>query len=264
MILTPTILGSVSTSCQVRINHETLFRAMLTSKGPQGQFTTLHKRDDSHWELFDCDNSIGEERQTVKAVCTNSTEHSNCGDIFIDGVSETVIEMPGNCGPGKYAIAVGMELSTDHSHLHQSLFKRGLGDAAVYDLTFDYDFSPIQKRSSSDVLLRIDYSDDPGYWASIVEAKAGSKRKRDLDLEVEEHFDGNHKAWLEAQWHLEKRSMPPAELHKRWWSGDFREWLDRQKKVSVSYTGIQHTIAVLCSHFLISNGMILTHGIGKV
>jgi len=208
----------------------------------------MTKRDNSHWELYDCDDSTGEERQTVKAVCVDSGENSNCGDIFIDGVPETVVEMPSHCGPGKYAIAVGMKRSIDHSHLHKRLFKRGLADAPVWDFTFDYDFSRIQKRGSSDVLLRIDYSDDPGYWASIVAAKASSSRKRAVDLEVEEIYDGDHKAWLANRWHVEKRSLSKEELHKRWWSGDLKEFLDRQKSVSVSYTGLHHSIKVRSVH----------------
>jgi chitinase len=91
------------------------------------------------------------------------------------------------------------------------------------------------------VLLRIDYSDDPGYWSDIVAARPGSKRKR--DIEIETHFDGDHKEWLEAQWHIEKRSVPLEDLHKRWWSGNVREWLDRQKKVSLQYTGVRHRVA---------------------
>lgn len=76
--------------------------------------------------------------------------------------------MPEGCGPGKYAVAVGMEESRDHSHLQGDLLRRGLGHATVFDLTFDYDFAQFQKRADSNVLLRIDYSDDPGYWQSIV------------------------------------------------------------------------------------------------
>jgi chitinase len=87
----------------------------------------MRVQDGSHWELFGCDNSINEDRQTVKAVCTNTSESSNCGEIFTGDVPATIIEMPANCGAGKYAVAVDMKLSESHSHLHNYLHKRRLG-----------------------------------------------------------------------------------------------------------------------------------------
>jgi chitinase len=41
---------------------------------------------------------------------------------------------------------------------------------------------------------------------------------------------------------MEKRSMTHEELHRRWWSGDVREWFDRQRKVDTEYEGIRHRI----------------------
>jgi chitinase len=129
----------------------------------------MRKQDGSHWQLFGCDNAKGEARQTVKAVCTDGSESSNCGQIFQGGVAATVLEMPDHCGPGKYAVAVDMQPSKSHQPLHNYLRKRGLDHSHVYDLTFDYDFTPLEKRgAASNVLLRIDYSDDPGYWKNIV------------------------------------------------------------------------------------------------
>lgn len=143
---------------------------LTTSLGPEEEITTFDKRDDSHWELLDCDSTSGESRQTVKAVCTNTSEASNCGIIYKgSGVAATIVEMPENCGPGKYAVAVSLEPSKNHTEIHRRLVKRGLEAAPVFDFTFDYDFSVIEKRADqSNVLVRIDYSDDPGYWSHIV------------------------------------------------------------------------------------------------
>ena len=207
--------------------------------GPENEITTFNKRDSSHWELFGCDAAVGEARQTVKAVCTDITNNSNCEKVFQGGVATTVIEMPDDCGPGKYAIAVDLIRSTNHSHLHPHLAKRGLQDHPIYDFTFDYDFSPLQKRGQSNVRVRIDYSDDPGYWKSIV---AGHHNKEKRDAEVERDFDGNHKAWVEYTWHKEKWEADKEALHKRWWSGDVREWWDAHRKVDVEYTGIRHRV----------------------
>jgi chitinase len=207
--------------------------------GPENEMTSVDKRDGSHWELFDCDNAVGEQRQTVKAVCTDSSENSNCNIIFKGGVPRTVVDMPAHCGPGKYSVAVSLRESTNHTHLHHRLEKRGLRHAPVYDFTFDYDFLPIEKRADSKVLVRIDYSDDPGYWSTIVSAHHDSKKR---DLEVETHFGGSHHAWLEHTWRKEKRLMNHEELHKRWWSGNVKEWADKQKAVDVDYTGIRHRV----------------------
>jgi chitinase len=129
----------------------------------------MNKRDGSHWELFDCLKEHTEERQTVKAVCANNDFESNCNDIYIGtGVARKVVELPDGCGPGRYAVAVGLEPSKDQS-LPGHLRRRGLEGATVYDFTFDYDFAQFEKRGDkTNVLLRIDYSDDPGYWDQVV------------------------------------------------------------------------------------------------
>lgn len=230
--------GAQSAGNDMDPNHNTFGFHILS--GPENEITTFDKRDGSHWELFDCDDSVGEARQTVKAVCTDTSENSNCNIIFQDGVAATVVEMPPNCGPGKYSVAVALTESTNHTHLHHRLEKRGLQGSPVYDFTFDYDYSPIHKRDKSQVLVRIDYSDDPGYWSHIVSASP-SKAKR--DLEVETMFGGDHKRWLEYTWRKEKRSFEDKDaLHKRWWSGNWIQWWDMHKKVDQEYTGIRHRV----------------------
>jgi chitinase len=213
--------------------------------GPEEEITSMRKRDGSHWELFDCNNNAGEKRQTIKAVCMDSSEGSNCDVVFRGGIESTIIEMPEDCGPGKYAVAWKMDPSTSHDHIRHRLVKRGLSDAPVYDLTFDYDFTSFEKRADqSKVLVRIDYSDDPGYWSSIIAAKPGSKEKIKRDLEIDTLFDGDHKAWLEHTWHKEKRELHYTELQKRWWSGNVREWWDKQREVDLKYDGVRHRVNV--------------------
>ena len=91
-------------------------------------------------------------------VCTDSSENSNCDTIFKGGVEHTVVDMPSDCGPGRYAVAVSLEPSEDHDHLKKHLVKRNLESAPVYDFTFDYNFGVFEKRADkSNVLLRIDY-----------------------------------------------------------------------------------------------------------
>lgn len=68
--------------------------------GPEGSVTTMDKRDGSHWELFGCQDT--EERQTVKAICTEEESESNCDRIFLGEVAATIVEMPEGCNYGKY------------------------------------------------------------------------------------------------------------------------------------------------------------------
>jgi chitinase len=214
--------------------------------GPEIEFSSVSKRDGSHLEFFDCDNTAGEERQTIKVVCTDSSENSNCDHISKGGVEATVVEMPEDCGPGRYAVAWSMEPSTNHDHIRDHFEKRGLSDSSVFDFTFDYDSTHFEKRADSNVLLRIDYSDDPGYWQTIVADAPGSKTssKRKRQIEVDTHFGGDHKAWLEQNWHIEKRTLQHQEIHARWFSGDLKEWWDRQRNVDVKYDGVRHDIKV--------------------
>lgn len=143
--------------------------------GPDDQITSLKKRDGSHWRVYDCDSEAHEGRQTAKMVCTDESEDGNCHRIFKGGVERTVIEMPPHCGAGKYAMAVEMR-QLDRAEVEASLpendrrrlWKRGIELPKVYNLTFDYDFSVLQGRQDNKVRLRIDYSDNPGYWSSIV------------------------------------------------------------------------------------------------
>lgn len=121
--------------------------------------TSLDKRDGSHWELFNCNDALSEE-QTVQMICTNASEDSNCGDIYKGhGAPGTIIQMPQGqgCGPGKYAVAKGLEVSQNQS-LPRHLVKRRFGHTpTVYDLTFNYDFTLVP-RDFGDTQLRIDFS----------------------------------------------------------------------------------------------------------
>jgi chitinase len=153
----------------------------VVMSGPKEDLISIDKRDGSHWELLGCERHDG--RQTVRAVCTDTSEGSNCGDIFLGRVAETVVEMPPHCGAGRYAVAVSMEPSANQTLTPDVVVKLGRRRTVaprLYDFTFDYDFKPIQARDSSDVLLRIDYASEPGYWASVVNSRP-DKRKRSLE-----------------------------------------------------------------------------------
>lgn len=69
------------------------------------------------------------------------------------------------------AIAIGLEEigKVEHYSLHHPLVKRAPPDAVVYNLTFGYDFHVLNGRAdANDVLIRVDYSNDEGYWEKVV------------------------------------------------------------------------------------------------
>ncbi|KAI0141566.1 hypothetical protein GGR57DRAFT_487122 [Xylariaceae sp. FL1272] len=215
--------------------------------GPSSQLTSMRKRDGSHWELYDCGDNSHSNTRTVKAVCTDESETSNCNTIFQDGVERTVIEVPSECGPGRYAMAVSMDESLDHQlpqELAHRLVKRGLPKPRVFDLTFDYDFSVLQGRDDSDVDVRIDFSTDPYYWSNVVSAPP-TKRKRDIEIRVRDEYGGNWKRYAHDAFHEEKQNTPEEELHllrKRWFSADLAIWFEKQLDINEQWEAGTHTV----------------------
>ncbi|KAL3423877.1 glycosyl hydrolases family 18 protein, partial [Phlyctema vagabunda] len=195
--------------------------------------TSLNKRDGSHWELFNCNNATSEEEQTVQMICTDISENSTCHHISRgDGVPGTILEMPQGqgCGPGKYSVAKSMTVSKDQSLPHH-LYKRNFAHKpVVYDLTFDYRFDRVS-RAFGDTQLRVDYSNQKGYWDSVVAKPIDKKRKRSLD-----EFHGSHKRWLEEEWRDDFHfgGLSRDELHKRWFGEDVISWLKGLLNTAIS------------------------------
>jgi chitinase len=192
---------------------------VLTS--PEALQTTLDKRDGSHWELFDCFDGKSEEEQTIRMVCTDTSESSSCHKIHLGyGAPGTILEMPEGCGPGKYAVAKSMLISGNQS-LPAHLRKRDFApNATIYDLTFDYDFRRVPP-DLGETRMRLDFSNEAGYWQKVVAKAAGSKRKRSLA-----DFEGNHERWLEEPWREDMHGgLDREELHRRWFGPSVIDWL---------------------------------------
>jgi hypothetical protein len=89
----------------------------------------------------------------------DAREGDHCDVVFRCSIDSTIIEMSDDCGPGEYAVACDMGV-------------------LVCDPTFDHDFTSSRKCADQfNVLVRVD-RDEPGYWPSILAAKAGSKACR--------------------------------------------------------------------------------------
>lgn len=206
---------------------------VLTS--PDELQVSLDKRDGSHWHL-DCADTDpnSEEPQTIRMVCTDASENSNCAKIGLGhGVPGTILQMPEGCGPGKYAVAKSMVPS------ESQVLPRGLESlphrAVVYDLTFDYDFARVP-RDLGNTQLRIDFSNQQGYWDEVVAAAASTKKKRKRSLH---EAGGSHKRWLEEEFREDLHFNGLAsrdEFHKRWFGSSVIDWLTRMLKPEVSKT----------------------------
>lgn len=167
--------------------------------GPEDVVSSFSKRDESHIEFADCSAITSTERQTTRVFCMDDSPDSNCDQVLQGGLEGTVVRMPEQCGPGQYIVAHSLETSADQS-LPAHLAGKVSSNRPVMDLEFSYDFG-LMKRADEKVYLRIDYSNQPGYWEELVDSP-GEKRKR---------------------------STPPHELsqrdlHKRFFSEDSASW----------------------------------------
>ena len=182
---------------------------------------SLSKRDGSPWEVFDCLDNKSEEAQTVRILCTDESDNSRCNDIHKGyGAAGTIVEMPMGCGPGKYAVVKSMDHSKNQSLPHH-LRKRNV-QGTVYDLTFDYNFKRVP-RAFGDSQMRIDMSNEEGYWDSVVDRPGQKKKKRNEMVD----FRLNRKRWLENEWRdaYHFGALDRDELHKRWFGEDVIAWL---------------------------------------
>ncbi|KAM3148412.1 hypothetical protein ABEW05_011367 [Botrytis cinerea] len=182
---------------------------------PEALLVSLRKRDGTHWEMLDCENTKSEESQIVWMFCNDDSPNSNCNKIYLDhGVPGTILDMPNGCGPGPYAVAVNMVPSKNQ-------VPRDLGDTQ----------------------WRLDYSNEEGYWDTVVDSPGMRRRKRSF-----EEQRGNHREFLEESWHADlsdHRSglLTRDELHSRWFGSDAIAWLKQLFTVEVSTSPITHSVS---------------------
>ena len=107
---------------------------------------------------------------------------------------------------------------SEMQHFPSHLDKRSYAhNPTMYDLTFDFEWQRVP-RDMGDTQMRLDYSNEVGYWDAVVNKPAGAKKiKRSLA-----DSQGSHKRWLEEEWrddwHL--GALDHGELHKRWFGSD--------------------------------------------
>lgn len=185
---------------------------------------SLDKKDGSPWEVFDCFNAQSEDEQTVRMICDEvDSPSSRCNDIHKGhGVEGTIVEMPAGCGPGRYAVVKSMGVAKNQSIPHH-LQNQGLRNSTtVYDLTFDYNFRRVS-QDFGESQMRIDFSNEPGYWDKIVDRPGQKKKKRS---QVDE-FKRDRKRWMENEWRDSYHfgALARDDLHRRWFGSDVLNWL---------------------------------------
>ncbi|KAI9370921.1 hypothetical protein BJX61DRAFT_548662 [Aspergillus egyptiacus] len=189
---------------------------------------SLDKRDGSAWELMDCPDTDSEEAQTIRMICTDPSEDSTCSHIHRGhGVPGTILQMPDRCGPGRYAVTKSFVVSQNQS-LPDHLSKRDWHETPVYGLTFDYDFRRVP-RDFGDAQMRIDFSNQPGYWDSVVDRPGATDAERHARRvkRGESTYRQNRKRWMEEEWRdaYHQGGMEREEIHKRWFGEDVLNWL---------------------------------------
>ncbi|PQE17112.1 glycosyl hydrolase family 18 protein [Rutstroemia sp. NJR-2017a BBW] len=210
---------------------------------PEALQVSLRKRDGTHWEMFDCENTQSDEIQTVRIFCNDDSLNSNCHKIYLGhGVPGKILDMPSGCGLGPYAVAVEMVPSKNQSVPGHITKRTTKPNPVVYDLTFDYDFRRVP-RDLGDTQWRLDYSNEEGYWDTVVDSPGMRRRKRSF----EEH-GGNHREFLEDSWHTDLTShlsglLTRDELHARWFGSDAIAWLKQLFTVEVSTPPITHSVS---------------------
>ncbi|KAF2261303.1 hypothetical protein CC78DRAFT_535764 [Lojkania enalia] len=217
-------------------NSSTFLFYVLAS--PEEIQVSLDRRDGSHWEVYNCIRTESEEPQTIQMFCTDLSPENNCGKIHLGhGPIGTIVELPDGCGPGRYGVVKDMAVARNQT-VPGHLAKRAPEGHIVYDLTFDYDFRRVP-RDLGDTQLRIDCSNQEGYWDSVVEKAAGTKKNKKRSLQ---DVGSNHKRWLEEEWRddLHYGSLSREELHKRWFGSDVIDWLRRIVTTALSPT-VAHT-----------------------
>ncbi|MCJ1405653.1 hypothetical protein MMC11_008882 [Xylographa trunciseda] len=144
--------------------------------GPASVVTSSKvKRDGSPSNLrfINCEDVKGSERQQVKFICLDNGPESDCDDMMAGGIAGTIIEMPDNCGLGKYAVAHEV---ADAKNQDLPSYFADIQNTTVKVLTIDYQFNLVRRDSSTEIFFRVDYSSVPGYWSSIVNSPASKRR----------------------------------------------------------------------------------------
>ncbi|KAI0350483.1 hypothetical protein OH77DRAFT_1430947 [Trametes cingulata] len=165
---------------------------LIAMDGPSNLLSSIAPSSD--WVVLGC---TGETTgiQNVVAFCKKAENDSSsgCSAVFEGGAQNTIVKLPSGCG-GPYARLHSLQVN-DSLALPESHAAMKPASNPVYDLQFDFEFgrmSETRAASDGEVLLRVDATTLPGYWAEIDTADPNSNARREL----EERWFGAFKDWL--------------------------------------------------------------------
>ncbi|KAJ3019388.1 hypothetical protein NUW54_g96 [Trametes sanguinea] len=165
---------------------------LIAMDGPSNLLSSV--APESGWVLVGCTgNTTG--IQSVIAYCTTDQSEigSPCTAVFEGDAKNTIIKLPSGCG-GPYARL--HEIGTNPTiRLPSTHAARKPGPNPVYDLQFDFEFARMSETrdvSDGSVLLRIDATTIPGYWAEIDTSDPNSPLRR----EFQRRWFGSFGDWL--------------------------------------------------------------------
>lgn len=145
----------------------------LLVAGDSFAVTQLRKRDGlpDPFVFINCPASVNEndskdEIHTARVVCL-SDDLAGCFRVMERGVEGTLVEMPEDCAPNTFARALSLDLSMDQ-YVPEHIAKRS-PTSQVFEFSFDFNIG-LMRRDTNNTSVRLDYSNLPGYWDSIVDS----------------------------------------------------------------------------------------------
>ncbi|KAI0916647.1 hypothetical protein AcW1_010187 [Taiwanofungus camphoratus] len=167
---------------------------MIAMDGPSSMLTTMDGSSD--WVITGCIDT--QDLQNVTAFCSKeeSDPDSGCGAVFEGDAKNTIVKMPSTCGGSPYARVALLEIN-NHIALPSSLAALKPESNPVYEFHFDYNFHLLSETrdpsTDGEVLVRVDATNMPYYWAEIDTADPNSAVRRGV---IEERWFGGFTDWL--------------------------------------------------------------------
>jgi chitinase len=221
-------------------NKETF--AWYIAVGAEADVQSLRKRDGSQLETFDCPNPSSKDysSQKLKAICMTEGDDHNCEDLLIGGAHGTLLRLPEDCGPDTFVRVVSFD-KIDNYKLPAHLGKRSPQNPRVYEIKYDYNFRQL-RRDGGEIYIRLDASNHPGYWDSVVASKPAKSKRSSADWR-EEHLD-----WFHERTQVNKRGYSTGSA---WWTDIFNQLLNTNKKYGLSkkysYSQVLYSASRFCA-----------------
>ncbi|KAL7815591.1 glycoside hydrolase family 18 protein [Trichoderma gracile] len=152
----------------------------------------LTKRDGEPdpFEFLDCDKRIylhPDQIHKTRVACF-SDDIQGCFRVMEQGIEGTTIEMPDNVSDIRPLVHHSPVLCSEDQYISEAFSPRE-PTSQVFDLSFDYQ-THLARRDSNRTSIRLDYSNVPGYWSTVVDSPGIQSRSL-----AERFFSPNLRDW---------------------------------------------------------------------